>query len=413
MDGPGLEVKVLTYNTYWWNLFRLKPGRGRSAGNLIKQHDTPNFDFMGFQECEDIRLVLTNAGLLNQYEVYQGEAALCMAFKKSLWVTLEQSEDMVAEDQKVPNQYFGKRFAQWARVKHLPTGTIVLFVNHHGPLPVNSGGLCGGIATANNLIRLMTTHGQPGDAIILVGDFNANPASQTISKLLSYGLTHVDHGNMCGGVDNIFTNGFQAIRSNNYGGGGSDHDALDSVLRLGGGAVAAVTPAVTPAVSPAVSPEAPAAKTTAETGSSTAGASCKGRSQVGQDCRTTMCCTDPGFECYQKNKYWAGCKKTGTCLPGAQPGDGDEPWTCTPIGLVVPDKAPVVVPDNAPGSPSPCAMEDASCKAEKCCSAAGQQCFEKDAGWAQCLPSCAQGIHATDLPPANTPWSCKVLEPES
>jgi endoglucanase len=61
---------------------------------------------------------------------------------------------------------------------------------------------------------------------------------------------------------------------------------------------------------------------------------------------------------------------------------------------------------------SPCAMENAACKEEKCCSAAGQQCFGKDEGWAQCMLSCTPGIHDTDAPP-RSPWSCTVLEPES
>jgi len=57
-----------------------------------------------------------------------------------------------------------------------------------------------------------------------------------------------------------------------------------------------------------------------------------------QDCRNTHCCTEPGTQCYQKNKWWASCKET--CTPGVvDPTDAPEfqsPWSCKPLGQRAP-----------------------------------------------------------------------------
>jgi hypothetical protein len=61
----------------------------------------------------------------------------------------------------------------------------------------------------------------------------------------------------------------------------------------------------------------------------------------GQDCRTSQCCTEAGFQCYEKNVYWAACKKT--CVAGIDPEDRKDersPWTCRPMGVRTPTTLP-------------------------------------------------------------------------
>jgi len=56
-------------------------------------------------------------------------------------------------------------------------------------------------------------------------------------------------------------------------------------------------------------------------------------SVLGQDCRSTQCCSDAGRQCYQKNQWWAECKKA--CTPGIHPTDEPQyrqPWACRPLG---------------------------------------------------------------------------------
>lgn len=110
-------------------------------------------------------------------------------------------------------------------------------MNHHGPLPVGSGGSCGGYTTARNLLMVMKKHSQVGDILILVGDFNSGVGSGTIGELSNH-LTHAMHGSSFGGVDNFFTNikGENVVLKKHLGKGGSDHEALELTLRIGSGA---------------------------------------------------------------------------------------------------------------------------------------------------------------------------------
>jgi hypothetical protein len=52
------------------------------------------------------------------------------------------------------------------------------------------------------------------------------------------------------------------------------------------------------------------------------------------DCRSTHCCRQAGLQCFEKNEYWATCRKE--CQPGSlNPEDSlqnRQPWTCRPLG---------------------------------------------------------------------------------
>lgn len=228
-DIEPIHLKVLTYNLFWWNLYGVRKGNGASASMLIK--NAGDLDMMGFQECEDPARVLREAGLTEKYNIFPGDgsktSAICMAYHKERWFLLGQGMEVVASDD------LGGRSVQWMRLKH-GSGLTAFFMNHHGPLPVNSGGKCGGPATAFNMLHVLKSHTMPEDVIILVGDFNANGQSQTIQHL-EWRLSRVYNGLMGGGIDNIFTNlnGRTVSETSNLGDGGSDHDALSVVFKIG------------------------------------------------------------------------------------------------------------------------------------------------------------------------------------
>lgn len=228
------SVKVLSYNLFWWSLFKARNGNGNSAGKLIKNAmDSQPFDFMGFQECEDPQRVLAPVELTKDYEAFLGGHAICMAYRKSAWKLLDHGQADVAED--MPTRYYGKRGTQWMRLQHRETGLFALFANHHGPLSINSGGVCGGPATAKNIMQLMRSKAQDGDLLVLVGDFNANAAGFTVQSLWPY-MTHVYNGDSFGGVDNVFSNADVSMiaETRSLGSGGSDHNAISAVLQVGG-----------------------------------------------------------------------------------------------------------------------------------------------------------------------------------
>lgn len=228
--GIPVQVKVLTYNLQWWALFQKFRGLQGSAGKLIAASGRPQlFDFMGFQECEDPLRVLRDAGLATEYSFMRGSSGLCVAYYASTWLLVAQGEEFVAED--TQSQYYGKRAAQWIRVRHASCGKMVFLVNHHGPLPVNTGGVCGGIATAHNLLKVISRNAQPNDAVILLGDFNADDASLTVQELGKH-LFKVYTGASFGGVDHIFSNTRFSADARNLGSGGSDHDALTAIIEI-------------------------------------------------------------------------------------------------------------------------------------------------------------------------------------
>jgi len=228
------DVKVLTYNLFWWNLFGQRKGEDGRAGRKIATTNSPlEYDFMGFQECDDVWRVLSDArkhGLPDDYEALPGIHALGMMYNKKRWTKVADGTEDVGVDS--PKQYYGKRGVQWARFES-EKGASVFFMNHHGPLPVNEGGGCTGTATALNIMRVIAQNAHASDGIVLVGDFNAQESSSRIQALNKF-MNKVYSGRSMGGVDHIFNNcGESAVlRKDNLGSGGSDHDALSAVLRI-------------------------------------------------------------------------------------------------------------------------------------------------------------------------------------
>jgi len=221
-------VRILSYNLFWWNLFKIRGGL--SADDLIKKTGAPEpYDVIGLQECEDPDRVFKAVGLDSTYSSFLGSKAVCVAYRTDRWELLDSGEDEVAMDMRT--EFYGHRVAQWLRLQDRNTGMTMLFINHHGPLSVNSGGACGGRSTAHNLLKVMAKRGREGDLLVLAGDFNANAASQTVQSLWPH-LLHVYNSPSFGGVDNIFANvPREAVsETNDLGKGGSDHHAISAVL---------------------------------------------------------------------------------------------------------------------------------------------------------------------------------------
>lgn len=250
-SSPSLEINVLSYNLFWWQLFEQWQGASGSAGKHIKA--TGPFDLMGFQECGDASWALKDAGLANDYETFSGNNAVAVAWKKSAWENVSTGVVDVAEDGKL--EHWGYREAVWARLKHTATGKHVFFLNHHGPTPVKqAGGLCGPEATAYQLLKIIGERAHRGDSVILIGDFNAKApspydtlANTTTLSILERHLELVYRGIDFGGIDNFYTNCAQALEKKNLNKGhidivkwkkgrmvygGSDHDALSVKFKV-------------------------------------------------------------------------------------------------------------------------------------------------------------------------------------
>eukprot|EP00931_Biecheleriopsis_adriatica_P067753 TRINITY_DN4181_c0_g1_i1.p1 TRINITY_DN4181_c0_g1~~TRINITY_DN4181_c0_g1_i1.p1 ORF type:complete len:364 (+),score=44.17 TRINITY_DN4181_c0_g1_i1:97-1092(+) len=224
----GMRVKVLTYNLFWWNLFGLRGGDGRRSGRLISATGWPEpYDIMGFQECDDVTRIITDAGLHRQYAMLQGPHALGMAYRLAAWEELGRGEEHVAEDRH--DQWYGQRAVMWVRLRQRATNLTLLFLNHHGPLPLSTGGKCGHEATAYNIMKVIGENADVNDNVVLVGDFNSVRDSSTVQKL-SERMYRLFSGDSHGGVDHIFSSCGEIVGTWNLGTGGSDHDALSTIL---------------------------------------------------------------------------------------------------------------------------------------------------------------------------------------
>merc|ERR1712151_738421 len=84
-------------------------------------------------------------------------------------------------------------------------------------------------------LRVIAQNAHVSDLVILVGDFNAQHHSSRIQTLSKH-MNKVFSGTSHGGVDHIFSNCGEdsaIISATNIGTGGSDHDALNVVIKLG------------------------------------------------------------------------------------------------------------------------------------------------------------------------------------
>jgi hypothetical protein len=231
-----LDVKVLTYNLYWWKLFDIKGGNFNgqpgSAGKLIAGSSSPPYDVIGFQECKNPWRVLFDAGKDKEFWAVHANHDICVAYRKSAWSMIAHGFKDVSADTGGKGANYGTRGVIWIRLRHKESERTLFFLNHHGPLPLNSGGNIGGAATAHNILQVIRDKTQKGDAVIAVGDFNANPSSLTVQQIMCR-MHKIYSGTKFGGIDNMFTNVAKSyVSSANLGGGGSDHDALQLVVRL-------------------------------------------------------------------------------------------------------------------------------------------------------------------------------------
>eukprot|EP00929_Paragymnodinium_shiwhaense_P100364 TRINITY_DN6261_c0_g4_i1.p1 TRINITY_DN6261_c0_g4~~TRINITY_DN6261_c0_g4_i1.p1 ORF type:complete len:401 (-),score=92.32 TRINITY_DN6261_c0_g4_i1:334-1536(-) len=224
----GMRVKTLSYNLFWWNLFGQRRGNGGSAGRLVKKYTGSElFDIAGFQECDDPNWIMGDAGMGDDEYDRIRWGSNTLAYRKTRFERLSFGEgEFVAQDY---GKFNYRRGAHWVRLNEKATGNKLFVMNHHGPLPVNTGGRCGGEATAYNLMKMIEKHSEAGDAIMFMGDFNADGGSQTVRTLKEY-----MHHPMNDWVDNFFTNcGGDAVKETKVmGKGGSDHNALMAIVEF-------------------------------------------------------------------------------------------------------------------------------------------------------------------------------------
>jgi len=279
LSGAAAQIKVLTYNLEWWANYQQWPHPGGNTinpalgENIVKDAKIQGFDLMGFQECEGVDIIVDSAkkaGLPGNWGtsgVHEGKSiGICIAYNTDTFSFIAQGNDFVGEDQPGAHWY-GKRKAQWVRLAHKASGQTVFYLNHHGPIPINTGGKCGAKATAWNILKIIGQNAQKGDLIFMTCDCNAwamygsgkgnvqGPWTyqQEIGQLACH-LPHMFANSLAGpediwGIDNMFSNCAKPAKQPStvltsgtvMGKGGSDHHALSLVYDMPGAGQATET----------------------------------------------------------------------------------------------------------------------------------------------------------------------------
>jgi len=270
--GAAVRIKVLTYNLQWWKNYQQYPKvhgdtiNPAIGANIVKYDKIEPFDIMGMQECEIMQKVIDSAksqGLQGNWVTkeywngkYDGSSVdIGIAYKSDTFDFINYGQGFVAEDAPPGVNYYGKRAAQWLRLKHKASGQTVFALNHHGPTAVGAGGVCGGKGTAYQLLKMIADNAQVGDQIFMVGDFNAPsileipPGSGKWQYTEEIGTLacHIPHiytvSNIqtVWGIDNFFANCATAVTKTQMGTGGSDHWALSVLYEFGGAKVGEIT----------------------------------------------------------------------------------------------------------------------------------------------------------------------------
>lgn len=238
-EPVGSQIVAMSFNLEWWSNFdHAKPPEfhyyiktKENPATRFLVHNGMGLDFLGMQECMNAEFVLEATGLWKEYKGVTGPEGVCAVWRDSIWELVNHDWNYVGEDKL--QEFWGRRGVLWVRAKHRENGHHVLFVVHHGPLPINSGGLCGGPALAYGIMKVIEGQQKEGDIVILLGDFNANDGGETIQTLKQH-LRRVAQGHAFDGVDNVFTNlpRYFPDGSGTFQGGGSDHDPLQAVLAM-------------------------------------------------------------------------------------------------------------------------------------------------------------------------------------
>lgn len=225
--------RAVSYNLFWWCMSGGPNHGGKTcpqyAGgkgfNQIwaKMKEFGPYDLVGMQECDDASKMFNGIGYGATHEWKQGPADIGMGFDKTKFDKLgDWGSAQYSGDQ------WGPRYIAWIRLKQKDGGANIFFGNLHGPLPGPAGSMDGkhGHEVAASLTKIVAANIQPGDAMVITGDFNALPFNTEIWDLnktwdlaANDKTTHFDH---------IYMNANTTKRKdwNSHNGAPSDHSIL-------------------------------------------------------------------------------------------------------------------------------------------------------------------------------------------
>merc|ERR1719414_939977 len=125
-------------------------------------------------------------------------------------------------------------------------------------------------------------------------------------------------------------------------------------------------------------------------------------SKVLDDCSTSKCCRNFGFQCFEKNSTWGTCLKK--CTPSLMKTKGNGTWTCKALGEI--NRC------ARQGEINRCARQGENCLSFGCCADVGSQCYAKNKLWGTCMKTCSPS-QMEMFDPVKGDWTCDPIGPRN
>jgi len=228
------SIAVVSYNLYWWNVGA--NNRWNQLYETIKRNSP--FDVIGFQECEDVARVLSDAGLSN-FDHYQGPNKPANNPAPLAWNRDVFSKVGGPGNKWVASDQYGGRYMTWVRLQHIASGAKIFFANTHGPL-----GNCGS-TLGRNWVAGVNENKVQGDIVFFTGDFNCGTGSSAMNAIKG-ALVNDNMNDIDGGIDQIITDLGIKESGGSVNGYPSDHPMIKGTFRVGSLAPTPPTPAPPP-----------------------------------------------------------------------------------------------------------------------------------------------------------------------
>jgi len=195
--GPPSEWTVVSYNVWWWGAPGGNYEQQVGMHKMLRHYGEQRVSLLGIQECDGGWNALKRlAGPAIDYLTpFAGTKQLCGSYDPAVFEPLADGVVYV----------WAFRHLQWVRLRERATGRLLLFVNVHWH---HTGGPAVKVVEASNTKKAIMDHAEPGDVVIVTGDFNVFDdvlKAQMNSNLLSLGLRPLGRGAVYGGIDYIWS----------------------------------------------------------------------------------------------------------------------------------------------------------------------------------------------------------------
>lgn len=203
----------------------------------LAQYGRERTSLLGVQECEGGWDTVKNLAQsrpnsqgneLEYLRAFAGTAQLCGQYDPDMFDLLADGVIFI----------WSYRHLQWARLRQKRTGRIVFFVNvhwdHTGQHPIK-------VQEAENTRRAIVDNVEPGDVVIMTGDFNVfsdHLKAEMNKNLLTLGMFPDGKGDVFGEIDYIWSSHTPKLASQCQAESdeslGSDHNPIKCIFSVSG-----------------------------------------------------------------------------------------------------------------------------------------------------------------------------------